>query len=88
MNEEFLHYIWKYRLFNRILQTSEGEEIEILSPGIHNHNSGPDFSDARLRIGSALWAGNVEIHINTSDWLKHGHQNDPAYDNEIGRAHV
>lgn len=86
MNEEFLHYIWKYRLFNRILQTSEGEEIEILSPGIHNHNSGPDFSDARLRIGSALWAGNVEIHINTSDWLKHGHQNDPAYDNVVLHA--
>jgi hypothetical protein len=86
MNEEFLHYIWKYRLFKGILQTSEGEEIEILSPGIHNHNSGPDFSDARLRIGSAMWAGNVEIHINTSDWLKHGHQNDPAYDNVVLHA--
>lgn len=83
MNEDFLHYLWKYRLFNKLLQTTEGETIEILSPGIHNHHAGPDFSDARLRIGQAMWAGNVEIHVNTSDWLKHGHQHDPAYDNVV-----
>lgn len=83
MNEEFLHYIWKYRLFNKPLQTVEGESVEILTPGIHNFNAGPDFSDARLKIGSAQWAGNVEIHINTSDWMKHKHQNDPAYENVV-----
>lgn len=83
MNEEFLHYIWKYRLFNKPLTTVEGETIEILTPGIHNFNAGPDFSDARLKIGSALWAGNVEIHIHTSDWMKHKHQNDPAYENVV-----
>ena len=83
MNEEFLHYIWKYRLFNNPLYTVEGETIEILTPGVHNFNAGPDFSDARLKIGTAMWAGNVEIHINTSDWMKHKHQNDPAYDNVV-----
>lgn len=83
MNEEFLHYIWKYRLFNKPLYTVEGETIEILTPGIHNFNAGPDFSDARLKIGTSLWAGNVEIHIHTSDWMKHKHQIDPAYENVV-----
>ncbi len=83
MKEEFLHYIWKYRLFNKPLMTIENEYIEVISPGIHNHNAGPDFSDARLRIGEALWAGNVEIHVNSSDWYRHGHQHDPAYENVV-----
>lgn len=83
MKEEFLHYIWKYRLFNMPLKTIENEYIEVISPGIHNHNAGPDFSDARLRIGDALWAGNVEIHVNSSDWYRHGHQHDPAYENVV-----
>lgn len=83
MKEELLHYIWKYRLFNRPLVTVEGEAVEIISPGIHNHNAGPDFSDARLRIGDELWAGNVEIHINSSDWIRHGHNEDAAYQNVV-----
>lgn len=83
MTEEFLHYLWKYKLFNTPLQTLEGEDIGIFSPGIHNLNAGPDFFDARLKIGSTVWAGNVEIHINSSDWIKHGHHNDPAYDNVV-----
>ncbi len=83
MKEEFLHYLWKYRLFTSPLKTTSGEEIEVLSPGIHNHNAGPDFSDARLRIDGNLWAGNVEIHINSSDWFKHGHHQDPVYDSVI-----
>lgn len=83
MKEEFLHYIWKYRLYNKPLKTIENEHIKVISPGIHNHNAGPDFSDVRLRIGEALWAGNVEIHVNSSDWYRHGHQHDPAYDNVV-----
>ncbi len=83
VKEEFLHYLWKYRLFTSPLKTTSGEEIVVLSPGIHNHNAGPDFSDARLRIDGNLWAGNVEIHINSSDWLKHGHHQDPVYDSVI-----
>ncbi|MBW6491555.1 MAG: DUF2851 family protein [Lentimicrobium sp.] len=86
MNEEFLHYLWKYKLLNKSLQTLEGEQIRIISPGIHNLNAGPDFFDARLQIGNTVWAGNVEIHINSSDWTKHGHHKDPAYDNVVLHA--
>lgn len=83
MSEDFLHYLWKYRLFVSSLSTTYGEPIDIISPGIHNHNEGPDFSNARLRIGETLWAGNVEIHVNSSDWFKHGHQLNPVYDSVI-----
>jgi hypothetical protein len=84
MNEDFLHYLWKHRQFDPSnLKTEGGEDLEIIHPGQHNENAGPDFLDARLRIDGTLWAGNVEIHIASSDWYKHGHQNDPAYDNVI-----
>jgi hypothetical protein len=82
--EDFLHYVWKFRLFDRInLKTNDGEELEILSAGIHNSDSGPDFHNARIRIGETVWAGNVEVHLSSSDWQKHGHANDNAYDNVI-----
>ena len=84
MNEDFLHYIWKYRLFeSKKLVTTSGEYLEIIKPGEHNTDGGPDFHNARIKIDKTLWAGNIEIHINASDWLKHGHQNDNAYDNII-----
>lgn len=69
--------------FRENLISTQGESIEILHPGFHNHDSGPDFFNAQIKINSILWAGNVEIHINSSDWQKHLHQNDPAYDNVI-----
>ncbi|MGB4774069.1 MAG: DUF2851 family protein [Daejeonella sp.] len=82
--EDFLHYLWKLRLFNQLdLKTTAGETLEILSPGIHNKHAGPDFENAKIRIGKTLWAGNVEIHLNSSDWLRHNHQQDKAYDNVI-----
>lgn len=84
MTEEFLHYLWKFRLIDpKDLRTAEGELLQIVHPGHHNHNAGPDFSNARIQIGQQLWAGNLEIHVQSSDWLKHGHQNDEAYDNVI-----
>ena len=84
MKEDFLHYIWKFRQFKtQELKTVDGELVEILDPGVHNENAGPDFLDARLRIAGTLWAGNVEIHLTSSDWIKHGHQDDRAYDNVI-----
>lgn len=84
MNEDFLHYIWKYRLFeSKKLETTSGESLEIIKPGEHNTDGGPDFHNARIKIDKTLWAGNIEIHINASDWVKHGHQNDNAYDNII-----
>ncbi len=84
MSEEFLHYLWKFQNFSKIgLTSTEGEPVSIIHPGIHNNDAGPDFSDGRIQIGGQLWAGNVEIHINSSDWAKHGHQNDEAYGNVI-----
>lgn len=84
MKEEFLHYIWRFRLFDTSnLQTSEGKSIEILSVGSSNTHAGPDFQAVHLRIGNVLWVGNVEVHLHGEDWFNHHHQNDPAYDNVI-----
>jgi hypothetical protein len=83
MTEEFLHYIWQYRLYNPELTLTTGEVVEVLNPGMHNRDSGPDFFNARLRIGDTIWAGNIEIHILSSDWNRHTHQNDMSYDNVI-----
>lgn len=83
MNESFLHFVWKYRMLKGTLRTTEGEIISIEHPGWHNHDAGPDFSTAKIRIEDTLWVGNVEIHINSSDWIKHQHQHDPAYQNII-----
>jgi hypothetical protein len=82
--EDFLHYVWKFRLFDREnLQTTAGEPIEVFSAGLQNSDAGPDFHNARLRIGDTTWAGNVELHLNSSDWHKHGHASDNAYNSVI-----
>ena len=84
MKEEFLHYLWQLQHFDRRqLKTTKGESIEILQTGIHNSDSGPDFHNARLRIGNTIWAGNVELHVHASEWIAHKHQSDNAYDNVI-----
>ena len=84
MRENFLHYIWKYKKFDLVsLKTVHNESIVLVSVGTHNHNSGPDFFNAKLKIGAQLWAGNVEIHMSSSDWFAHHHELDPAYDNVI-----
>lgn len=83
-NEDLLHYIWKFRLYHEpLLKTATGESLDIIRPGQHNQHAGPDFSNAKIRIGDTLWAGNVEIHIRSSDWYRHQHQCDRAYDNVI-----
>ncbi|MDT8413677.1 MAG: DUF2851 family protein [Vicingaceae bacterium] len=82
--EDFLHYIWKFKRFNtQHLVTTTGETIQIIKVGIHNQDSGPDFFNTLLKIGNTTWAGNVEIHIKSSDWNAHNHQKDKAYDNVI-----
>lgn len=84
MSEEFLQYIWRHRLFsNENLFSTKGEKIEVLNVGMLNGDSGPDFFNASIKIGDTLWAGNVEIHKFSSDWLKHKHQNNEAYNNVI-----
>lgn len=83
MNEEFLYYLWIYQIFNQELETTSGEVIRVVKPGIRNTQSGPDFFNALIDIGYTRWAGNVEIHVNSSDWYKHKHHIDSNYDNII-----
>jgi len=84
MHESFLHFLWRWRRFDvHSLLSTEGQPIEILHPGEHNSHAGPDFFNARLRIGDTTWAGNVEIHLRASEWLAHHHNDDRAYDNVV-----
>lgn len=84
MQEQFLHFIWQYQYFKKDhLFTHTHEKINILYPGNLNDNAGPDFGFARLYLGNLKWYGDVEIHIKSSDWNQHKHQEDPAYDNVI-----
>lgn len=84
MQEDFLHYIWKHKkLETSNLKTQNNEQVSILKTGEHNHNTGPDFFNAQLKIGNQLWAGNVEIHVKSSDWYLHNHETDSNYDNVI-----
>lgn len=84
MKESVLHYIWQNKLFvSAGQQTIDGNAVEIIDVGKLNSDGGPDFFNVKIRIGDTLWAGNAEIHILSSDWYKHGHQNDSAYDNVV-----
>lgn len=84
MKEDFLHYIWQHKLFTTsALQTTTQKEIVIKKVGVLNTNAGADFFNAQLKIDNQLWAGNVEIHVKSSDWYVHGHEKDTNYDNVI-----
>ena len=84
MKESILHYVWQNRLFHTIdLQTTDGERIEIIDVGKYNTDAGPDFFNAKVKIENTVWAGNIEIHTLSSDWNKHNHQLDKAYDTVI-----
>tara|TARA_B110000238_G_scaffold21382_1_gene20814 strand:+ start:11187 stop:12461 length:1275 start_codon:yes stop_codon:yes gene_type:complete len=84
MKEDFLHYVWKYQLFKKEdLRSSGNKVIHILKPGIHNRNAGPDFLNAKIVINNQIWVGNVEIHLKSSDWYAHNHENDVNYDATI-----
>ncbi|MCR5820575.1 MAG: DUF2851 family protein [Bacteroidaceae bacterium] len=82
--EKLLHYIWKQRILPlKELRTTDGQPLEILDQGLHNHDAGPDFFNAKLKIGGTLWVGNVELHLRSSDWFRHGHEKDAAYNSVI-----
>ncbi len=84
MKEDFLHNIWKFKRFDHHrLQTACGLDLNIINYGVHNHGAGPDFTNAFITLAGTSWAGHIEIHINSSDWKKHRHQKDPAYNNVI-----
>ena len=83
MKEEFLHYLWRFSLLQPSLFTQNKEGVEILNPGLYNTDAGPDFVQAKVKIGDTVWAGNIEIHVRASDWYRHKHQNDKAYNATI-----
>ncbi|MEP2773405.1 MAG: DUF2851 family protein [Fulvivirga sp.] len=84
MTEAFLHYIWKHQYFDKKnLKTTQGEPLTIFNPGFHNTDAGPDFKEAKISIAGIEWRGQVEIHINASDWQKHKHQLDKAYNSTV-----
>jgi len=84
MTERLLQFIWQFQYFNKgELATTTGESVQVLFAGQYNTNQGPDFSDAKIKIGKTTWAGTVELHTKTSDWKKHKHQSDRNYDNVI-----
>jgi len=84
MNEKLLHFIWQYQIFNSIaLTTTQFDRLTILNPGKWNHNQGPDFGMARILINGEQWIGNIELHVRSSDWHLHHHDQDPNYKNVI-----
>ena len=82
--EMLLHYVWKHRMYPLCgMKTVDGKTVEVIDPGLHNTNAGPDFFNAKIKIDGILWVGNVEIHEHASDWIMHCHDQDQAYDNVI-----
>jgi hypothetical protein len=80
MKEDYLHYIWKFQKLNpSLLKTVDNEIISVKKVGLHNQNAGPDFLESKITIGTNEWFGSVEIHVKSSDWNKHRHQYDKAY---------
>ncbi|MGN6603976.1 MAG: DUF2851 family protein, partial [Ginsengibacter sp.] len=84
MKEDLLQYIWKFQYYNNnSLCSTNDEPISVLHPGKHNFNQGPDFTDAKIKINETLWAGNIEVHVNSSHWDLHKHSTDDNYRNII-----
>ena len=82
--EQLLHYVWKFKLHGAsVFISSDGEHIEIIDPGMLNTNAGPDFFNAKIKVKDKTWAGNIEIHKASSDWKRHNHHTDPAYNSVI-----
>ena len=84
MSEAFLHYIWQFQYFDKNeLQTTSGDPIQIFNPGNRNSHAGPDFQNARMKIGEMEWIGSAEIHVQASGWSDHKHDRDPSYENVV-----
>jgi hypothetical protein len=81
--EQILHYVWKHKLFRNNMKTTCGLPVEVIDPGMHNTDGGPDFFNAKVKIDGELWCGTVEIHTVAGDWYKHRHHIDKAYNSVI-----
>ena len=84
MTERLLQFIWQYQYFNtNVLTTTDEQTVQVLHPGMYNTNQGPDFLNAKVKVGNTLWAGNIEIHILSSGWDQHKHSADSNYNNVV-----
>lgn len=82
--EKLMQYVWQHRLYNPInMLTNDGRRLRVIDPGTLNTDAGPDFFNAKIEIDGRMWAGNVEMHVRASDWMRHHHDHDRAYDNVI-----
>ena len=82
--EGLLQYIWQHKLWlSEDMVTNDGRRVRVIDPGLLNTDAGPDFFNAKVEIDGHLWVGNVEIHVRASDWKRHHHDEDPAYDSVI-----
>jgi hypothetical protein len=82
--EKLLHYVWKHKMFPLDgCRTLDSRPVEVIDVGLYNTDAGPDFFNAKVKIGNQLWVGNVELHLKASQWFLHGHDKDSAYDNVI-----
>ena len=81
--EQILHYVWKHKLFQRDLKTTEGLPIEVIDVGLLNTDDGPDFFNATVKIDDQVWSGNIEIHKTSTDWYRHKHENNKKYNSVI-----
>ena len=79
-----MQYVWEHRLWlQEKMVTNTGLRIRIIDPGVRNTDAGPDFFNAKIEIDGCLLVGNVEIHNRASDWRRHGHNEDEAYDSVV-----
>lgn len=84
MMEKLMQYVWQHRLYDVAdMATVDGRRVRVIDPGRLNEDAGPDFFNAKVEIDGHMWAGNVEMHVRASDWVRHGHNTDPAYDSVI-----
>ena len=82
--EQLLHYVWRHKIYPlQPLRTTAGLPVEVIDPGLPNRDAGPDFFNAKVKIDGTLWVGNVEVHLRASDWMRHEHQHDRAYDSVV-----
>lgn len=83
--EHLLHYVWKHKMFPLQALHTSGERlaVEVVDPGLSHKDAGPDFFNAKIKIAGTLWAGNVEVHLRSSDWYRHRHDTDAAYNNVV-----
>lgn len=83
MKESILHYVWRFRLFQKSLKTTDGFDIEVIDVGIPNTDEGPDFFNAKIKVDGKTWVGNIEIHNSSNEWKQHNHHTNKNYNSVI-----